>query len=73
MVWIVSVYILIAVLAVTLVLTVQSKSSYYRGIYEGCVRQSEVAGKVTLFDLISCREIADHAREERWFENVIDY
>lgn len=45
--------------------------SYYRGVYESCVRTSILANRTTSFDLLACSELEQRARRENWFEHRV--
>ena len=66
--------VLIAILAVTVLLlgwnTLRSET-YYRGVYETCVRQSITANRTTSFDLLACTQLERRARREQWFKHKV--
>lgn len=48
------------------------REAYYRGVWETCVMQSMVNDQTTLFDLVVCDEMVKHAREDGWYETVLE-
>ena len=40
--------------------------TYYKAVYDTCVRMSAVNGQVTSFDLLQCREMEQRARDSGW-------
>ena len=46
-------------------------TSYYRGVYESCVRAQVVNEQVTQFDLRVCEEMETRARREGWIEEEL--
>lgn len=43
------------------------REAFYRGVYEGCVRESVAGNVVTTFDLLACGQLEERARREDWF------
>ena len=58
---------LFTLLCVAVFMVIVGTHFYYRGVYDACVRASTVNNTVTLFDLISCRGLEQHARADNWF------
>lgn len=44
-----------------------ARESYYRGVYDSCVRAQAVDGSVTQFDLMVCENTEQAARDGNWY------
>lgn len=61
-------YVLVAIVVVAIMVlgwNAIRADSYYRGVYESCVRTSFVANRTTSFDLLACSELEQRARREK--------